>query len=80
MVLHLHKDIGMEEKTKHILSKFFFTHDLQKNGDVNIQQVHSCKNLEYLFTKSLSIETFEQLTHKINLYCFKDDCLHKTEK
>jgi len=27
------------DRTKHISLKFFFTHDLQKNGDINIQQV-----------------------------------------
>nr|GEX56375.1 zinc finger, CCHC-type [Tanacetum cinerariifolium] len=27
------------DRTKHILSKFFFTHDLQKNADIIIQQI-----------------------------------------
>jgi len=38
--------------TKHILPKFFFTHDLQRNGDVEIQKIRACENLTDLFTKS----------------------------
>jgi len=34
------------DRTKHILQKFFFTHDLQNSGDINVQQVHSHENLE----------------------------------
>ncbi|KAJ9552242.1 hypothetical protein OSB04_016287 [Centaurea solstitialis] len=33
------------DRTKHILPKFFFTHDLQKSGDISIQQVRSCENV-----------------------------------
>jgi len=54
--------------TKHILPKLFFTHDLQRNGDVKIQNICSCENLADLFTKSLSRRTFEQLVHKIELH------------
>ena len=49
------------DRTKHISPKFFFTHDLQKNGDINIQQIRSCDNLADLFTKSLPSSTFNQL-------------------
>ena len=61
-----------EIKKKYILPKFFFTHDLQKNGDIDVQQVCSHENLEYFFTKSLPRKTFEQLTHKIEFYHLKD--------
>ncbi|KAJ9556933.1 hypothetical protein OSB04_011547 [Centaurea solstitialis] len=44
--------------TKHILPKFFFTHDLQKSGDIIVQQVRLCENLADLFTKSLPNSTF----------------------
>ena len=64
-------------RIKHILPKFFFTHDLQKNGDINVQQVCLCENLAYLFTKSLPRKTFEQLIHKIQLSHLKDNCLHE---
>nr|GEW78029.1 retrovirus-related Pol polyprotein from transposon TNT 1-94 [Tanacetum cinerariifolium] len=42
---------------KHILSKFFFTHDLQKNADIIIQQVRSSDNLMDLFTKITPMPT-----------------------
>jgi len=53
------------DRTNHILPKFFFTSDLQKNGNINVQQVCSRENLEDLFTNSLPRKTFEQLAHKI---------------
>nr|GEX32610.1 reverse transcriptase domain-containing protein [Tanacetum cinerariifolium] len=37
------------DRTKHILPKFFFTHDLQKNGDIIVQQVRSNDNLADLY-------------------------------
>ena len=49
------------DRTKHMSPKFFFTHDLQKNNDINIQQIRSCDNLVDLFTKSLPIRVFKQL-------------------
>ncbi|GKB68088.1 hypothetical protein Tco_0929500 [Tanacetum coccineum] len=41
------------DRTKHILPKFFFTHDLQKSGDIIVQQIRSSDNLADLFTKAL---------------------------
>jgi hypothetical protein len=46
------------EITKHISSKFFSTHDLQKNGLINIYQIKLSNNLADLFTKSLSKKYF----------------------
>lgn len=60
-------------KTKHILPKVFFTFGLQKNDDINVQQVCSSKNLEDFFTKSLSRKTFEQPTHKIGFHNLIDE-------
>jgi len=56
------------------------THDLQRNGDVEIQKIRSCENLADLFTKSLSRRTFEQLVHKIRLCHLDDVSLHEGEK
>jgi len=67
-------------RTKHILPKFFFTHDLQRNGNIEIQKIHSCENLANLFTKSLPRRTFEQLVHKIGLRHLDDISLHEGEK
>jgi len=63
------------DRTKHISPKFFFMHDLQKKGDISIQQIRSCDNLEYLFTKSLPSRIFEQLVQKIGLRRLRDGCI-----
>jgi len=63
------------DRTKHILPKFFFTHDLQKNGDINVQQVHSCEKLAHLFTNLLPRKTFAQLVNKIGFCRHKYNCL-----
>ncbi|KAL0307095.1 UNVERIFIED_CONTAM: hypothetical protein Sradi_6126800 [Sesamum radiatum] len=59
-------------RTKHILPKFFFTHDLQKNGDIDVQQVRSSENLVDLFTKALPTAIFEKLVYNIGVGHFKD--------
>ncbi|GJS25735.1 hypothetical protein Tco_0486355 [Tanacetum coccineum] len=51
------------DKTKHIIPKFFFTHNLQKSGDIIVQKVRSSDNQAYLFTKALSTTTFKKLVH-----------------
>src|SRR5581483_4972492 len=55
------------DRTKHILPKFFFTHDLQKIGDISIQQVRSCENLADLFTKLFPNSTFQRLVRDIGM-------------
>ncbi|GJR98383.1 retrotransposon like protein [Tanacetum coccineum] len=51
------------DKTKHILPKFFFTHDLQKSGDIIVQKIRSGDNQVDLFTKALPTTTFKKLVH-----------------
>jgi len=68
------------DKKSIFLPKFFFTHDLQRNGDVEIQNICSCENLANLITKSLQRRTFEQLVHKIGLRHLNDISLHDGEK
>ena len=41
------------DRMKHISPKLFFTHDLQKNGDIDVRQIRSSDNPANLFTKSL---------------------------
>ncbi|KAJ9556175.1 hypothetical protein OSB04_010789 [Centaurea solstitialis] len=68
------------DRTKHILPKFFFTHDLQKSGDISVQQVRLCENLEVrscenladLFTKSLPNSTFQRLIRDIGMRRLKE--------
>ena len=60
------------DRIKHILPKFFFTHDLQKNGEINVLQIRSSENLADLFTKALPTSTFKRLVHQIGMRQFKD--------
>uniref|UniRef100_A0A2N9G6F8 Reverse transcriptase Ty1/copia-type domain-containing protein n=1 Tax=Fagus sylvatica TaxID=28930 RepID=A0A2N9G6F8_FAGSY len=41
------------DRTKHISPKFFYTHELQKSGDIDVKQIRSSENLADIFTKSL---------------------------
>ena len=60
------------DRTKHISPKFFFTYDLQKKGDINVQSIRSTNNLADLFTKALPTATFERLVHSIGMRRFRD--------
>ena len=60
------------DMTKHILPKFFFTHGLQKAGEVKVDQVRSSENSADLFTKTLPTCTFRKLTHQIGMRRLKD--------
>ena len=53
------------DKIKHISPKFFYTHELQENRQVDVKQIHFADNLANLFTKSLPISTFEKLIYGI---------------
>ncbi|GKC57435.1 hypothetical protein Tco_1085033 [Tanacetum coccineum] len=55
------------DRTKHNLPKYFFTHDLQKSGDIVVQKVRSSDNLSDLFTKALSAATLKKLVHDIEM-------------
>ncbi|KAM3322314.1 hypothetical protein P3S67_003465 [Capsicum chacoense] len=54
-------------RTKHILPKLFYIHELQKNDDINMQQIRSTDNVIDLFTKSSLIATFKKMLHKIGM-------------
>ena len=41
------------DRTKHISPNLFYTHKLQKSGEIDVQQIHSNDNLADLFMKSL---------------------------
>ena len=60
------------DRTKHISPKFFYTHELQKSGEIDVQQIHSSDNLADLFTKSLPTSTFKKLIHRIEMRQLKD--------
>lgn len=56
------------DRVKHISPKFFFTHDLQKNGDISIQRICTRDNFAEIFIKSLPSRIFNQLVQKIGLH------------
>ena len=57
---------------KHISPNFFYTHELQKQGEVNILKVQSCNNVADLFTKSLPATTFRKCIHNIGIRRLRD--------
>ena len=59
-------------RTKHISPKFFYTHELQKSGEINVQQICLSDNLADLFIKSLSTSAFKKLIYKIGMCQLKD--------
>ena len=69
---HLNGGFIKRDRTKHILPKFFYTHELKMNGVINVQQICSSDNVADLFTKSLSTATFKKMVHKIGMQRFKD--------
>ncbi|XP_073129132.1 secreted RxLR effector protein 161-like [Henckelia pumila] len=60
------------DRTKHISPKFFYTHELQENGDIDVHQICSSDNVADLFTKALPTSTFKKLVHKIGMHQLKD--------
>ena len=60
------------DRTKHISPKFFYTHELQKNGEIDVQQIRSSDNLADLFTKALQTSTFKKLIYKVGMRKVKD--------
>ena len=59
-------------RTKHISPKFFYTHELHNNGEINVQQIRSRDNLADLFTKALPTTTFQKLVNHIGMRPVKD--------
>ncbi|KAM3237023.1 hypothetical protein P3L10_012052 [Capsicum annuum] len=60
------------DRMKHILPKLFYIYELQKNDDINVQQIRSTDNVTDLLTESSPIATFKKMLHKIEMQRFKD--------
>ena len=60
------------DRTKHISPKFFHTHELQNNGEIDIQQIRSSDNPADLFTKALPAATFKKFLCQIGMRRLKD--------
>ena len=53
--------------TKHISPKFFYTHNLQKNGEIKVTRVKSCDNLADVFTKVVAPPIFEKCVRGLGM-------------
>ena len=60
------------DRNKHIAPNFFYTHELQKNGDIDVKQIRSCDNLADMFTKPLPTANFKKMVHNIGMCRLKD--------
>jgi hypothetical protein len=60
------------DRMKHILPKFFSTHELDEAGEINIQQIRSNDNLADMFTKSLNPKKFAELVSRIEMCRLRD--------
>lgn len=49
------------------LTKILFTHDLQMNNEIEVQQIRTSVTLAELFTKALLTITFEKMIYNIEL-------------
>lgn len=60
------------DKVKYISPKILFTHDVQKDGVISVQQIPSSENLADLFTKALPTSIFRKLIRGIGLRQLRD--------
>ena len=60
------------EQNKHISHKFFYTHELQENGEIDVQNIHLYDNLIDLFIKVLRSTTLKKLRYKIGMQRSRD--------
>ena len=73
VVLHRSKEvISKEIRIKHISLKLFYTHELHKSGEINVQQIRSNDNLPDILTKSLPTSTLKKLIYNIGMCQLKD--------
>ena len=60
------------DKTKHIFLKFFYTHELQEKGEIDVQHIWSYNNLADLFTKAIPLTTLKRLRYDIGMQRLRD--------
>jgi hypothetical protein len=50
-----------KDDANHISSKLFFTHDLQNNGDKDIQQILSSDDLAYCLRRPFRLQSLKSM-------------------
>ena len=60
------------DKTKHISHNFFYTHELQKKCETDVQQIRSCNNLADLFTKAVPSTALKKLRYDFGMRRLRD--------
>ena len=60
------------DRNRHIAPNFFYTHELQKNGNIDVKQIRSCDNLSDMFTKPLPTANFKKMVHNIGMHRLND--------
>lgn len=65
--VELVKNPEASKRTKHVDIQYFYSCDMQANGEINIQYVESGKQLADLLTKPLSKDKFEKLIKQYGL-------------
>ncbi|KAL6341274.1 hypothetical protein AAG906_032392 [Vitis piasezkii] len=68
------------DRTKHISPKLFYTHELQKKCEIDVQQIRPCNNLVNLFTKALPSTTLKKLRYNIGMRRLRDLLFEMLEK
>ena len=61
MYSSIEKRIHQRIPNRACFTKVLFQHDLQQNGEIQVQQIRSNDNLADLFTKALPTSMFEKL-------------------
>ena len=72
MYSSIERGIHQRRPDKAYLTKVLFTHDLQQNGEIEVQQIRSSDNLADLLTKALPTSMFEKLRYKIGMRRLRD--------
>ena len=60
------------DRTKYISPKFFYSHELQKKCEIDVQHIQSCNNLAYLFTKALPLTILKKLRYDFGIWRLRD--------
>ena len=62
----LSKNPVFHDKLKHIEIKYHYIQDMVQRGSLNFQYVATCKQIAYVFTKSLAKVIFEYFKERLS--------------